>query len=142
MSSAASAPTDATRAAVFPLIPAWRLDRAFDYAIPGRFRDEVRVGSLVRVPFGGRRVRGIVAQVFQGEPAELEEIASMVFDDPLTPPPLDRLMTWVAERYLVPRGRALMRVVPPRVRVGAEPPRPVAAGGRPVLLPTYEGGRA
>jgi primosomal protein N' (replication factor Y) len=142
MSSAGSAPTDATRAAVFPLIPAWRVDRAFDYAIPGRFRDVVRVGSLVRVPFGGRRVRGIVARVFEGEPDELEEIASMVFDDPLTPPPLDRLMTWVAERYLVPRGRALMRVVPPRVRVGAEPPRAVGPGAEPVLLPTYEGGRS
>jgi primosomal protein N' (replication factor Y) (superfamily II helicase) len=142
MSSAGSAPTDATRAAIFPLIPAWRVDRAFDYAIPGRFRDVVRVGSLVRVPFGGRRVRGIVARVFEGEPDELEEIASIVFDDPLTPPPLDRLMTWVAERYLVPRGRALMRVVPPRVRVGAEPPLPVQPGAEPVLLPTYEGGRS
>jgi primosomal protein N' (replication factor Y) len=140
MSSAGSAPTNATRAAVWPLIPAWRVDRAFDYAIPGRFRDEVRVGSLVRMPFGGRRVRGIVARVFDGEPAELEEITSVVFDDPLTPPPLDHLMSWVAERYLVPRGRALMRVVPPRVRVGAEPPRPVAPGARPVLLPKYEHG--
>jgi primosomal protein N' (replication factor Y) (superfamily II helicase) len=140
MSSAGSAPTDATRAAVFPLIPAWRVDRAFDYLIPDRFRDEVKVGSLVRVPFGGRRVRGIVARVFDGDRAGLEEIASLVFDDPLTPPPLDHLMNWVAERYLVPRGRALMRVVPPRVRVGAEPTLPVAAGAPPSLLPAYHGG--
>jgi primosomal protein N' (replication factor Y) len=140
MSSAGSAPTDATRAAVFPLIPAWRVDRPFDYAIPERLRDDVRVGSLVRVPFGGRRVRGIVAQVNSGATEGLEEIAAVVFDDPITPPPLDLLMGWVAERYLVPRGRALMRSVPPRVRVRAEPPGPVEQADVPTLLPAFDGG--
>ena len=36
------------------------LAKTFDYLVPDRLRDQVRVGALVRVPLGGRRVGGWV----------------------------------------------------------------------------------
>ena len=43
---------------VQPDVPA--IHRAFDYLAPGRARADVRVGTIVRVPLHGRRVRGWV----------------------------------------------------------------------------------
>ncbi|MGH9082375.1 MAG: hypothetical protein ACRDWN_03435, partial [Acidimicrobiales bacterium] len=37
--------------------------RQFDYAVPERWRQEVRVGTRVRIPFHGRRVGGWVVAV-------------------------------------------------------------------------------
>ena len=38
------------------------LDKAFDYAVPARWADDVRVGTRVRVPLHGRSVRGWVVE--------------------------------------------------------------------------------
>ena len=121
MSSGDSAPEPHRRASVVPLLPVWRVDRAFDYLVPVPLLDKIRVGSLVRVPFGKRKVRGIVtavgADIGDSERA-LETIAGVVVDPPVAPSPLDKLVDWVARRYAVARGVAFARVVPPRVRVG------------------------
>ena len=39
------------------------LDREFDYLVPEKLRASVRVGTIVRVPLHGRRVRGWVTAV-------------------------------------------------------------------------------
>ena len=93
-------------ASVVPLVPAWRVDRTFDYLIPEELVGKVRHGTLVRIPFGHRRVRGIVREVGVPAPAdrELESIAGVVVDVPLAPPPLDEVLEWIAIRYTTPRG--------------------------------------
>ena len=58
-------------AAIWPLVPAWRVDRTFDYLVPEKLTGTVEPGSLVRIPFGRRTVRGIVAGV--SERSELSE---------------------------------------------------------------------
>lgn len=102
-----------------PLVAAWAVDRTFDYTIPDKLATSVSVGSLVRVPFGGRKVRGIVTQVERRVPErELDAIANVSFPAPVAPAPLPELYEWVAQRYAAPRGRTYERAVPPRVRVG------------------------
>ncbi|MDQ4065887.1 MAG: hypothetical protein M3161_07565, partial [Actinomycetota bacterium] len=125
-------------ASVVPLVPAWRVDRAFDY-LPGEVA--VEVGSLVRIPFGGRRVRGVVVAIEERVPErELERVTALVTSLPVMPAGMQRLFEWIAERYVTPRGRAYARAVPPRVRVAVEP-RPVRFVSREQsILPTYEGG--
>jgi primosomal protein N' (replication factor Y) len=39
------------------------LDRDFDYAVPDKLAAAMRVGTIVRVPLHGRRVRGWVTAV-------------------------------------------------------------------------------
>lgn len=105
-------------ARVQPLVPAWRLDRTFDYLVPEALRSTATVGSLVRIPLGGRKVRGVIRSL--GPPpvgVELETVVSVVLKVPIAAPPLDRVLDAVAERYVVPRGRVFDRAVPPRVRV-------------------------
>ncbi|MFN2488456.1 MAG: primosomal protein N' [Actinomycetota bacterium] len=124
-----------------PLVPVWRVDRAFDYVVPEPLRARLGIGSLVRVPFGGRRVRGVVVGLGSSsqEPI-LEPIAALVVTDPLCPPPLDRLFEWIALRYGAPRGTAFARAVPPRVRVVTAPGAPLRPGPQPRRLSAYEGG--
>lgn len=93
----------------------------------------------MRIPLGGRKVRGIVRSLeTTGDLGGLEPIASLVLDVPIAAPPHDAVLDLVAERYVVPRGRVFERAVPPRVRV-----KPSATGGSPVpkssLPPGYEG---
>ena len=45
---------------VLPDVPA--IDRAFDYLVPDALGDQVRVGTMVRVPLHGRRVAGWVVE--------------------------------------------------------------------------------
>lgn len=106
-------------ASVVPLVPAWRVDRSFDYAVGDL---TVVPGSLVRIPFSGRRIRGIVVDLEERvAESDLETIAAVVTSVPIMPPSMRRLFEWLAERYVSPRGRAFARAVPPRVRVSVDP---------------------
>jgi primosomal protein N' (replication factor Y) len=100
----------------------------------------VQLGSLVRVAFGSRRVKGIVVGVrpHRDDGRKLEPILSVVFDAPVAPAPLGRLLEWIAERYVTPRGKAFALAVPPRVRVAARAPAPIKGGPTPRRLLAYE----
>ncbi|HVF52703.1 MAG TPA: primosomal protein N' [Actinomycetota bacterium] len=149
MSSAGSAPdgpapnpreTDpALIASVVPLVPAWRLDRTFDYLVPPD--KPVEVGYLVRVELGHRTVRGIVTRVVSGPPTRpLDPIKAVVVDRSLLPPPMGGLMDWIALRYGATLGATLKAVVPARVRVAVAPtPRLDGVDATPELA-TLDGG--
>jgi primosomal protein N' (replication factor Y) (superfamily II helicase) len=128
-------------AAVLPLVPAWRVDRTFDYAVPPKLASRAEPGALVRIPFGHRKVRGVVISVGAQEPApDLEEIAAVSFPVPVAPRPLTELLEWIAHRYVVPRGRAFALAVPPRVRVSKPAAEPLTGGPDPSRLLNYGGG--
>jgi len=96
----------------------------------------------VRVPFGGRVVRGFVLAVEERtNQKELEAVKGVVIQTPLVAPPFDEVVSSIARRYVVPRGRAFARIVPPRVRV-----EELAAPGdhtsvAPERLSSYDGGK-
>jgi primosomal protein N' len=128
-------------ASVYPLVPAWRVDRAFDYLVPDKLVPKLVPGSLVRIPLGHRVVRGVVDRIEAGResPEALQEVKSLVLEEPVIPSPLDELAAWVATRYVVPRARAFERFVPRRVRVQPAVLAP-APGAAPNALAGYEGG--
>lgn len=139
--SAASGPPELPLvASVIPLVPVWRVDRDFDYLVPDGLN--VVPGSLVRVRFGNRRVRGIVRALGRRAPErELDEVAALVLAEPLLTPPQHDIFDFVADRYVVPRGRAFDRAVPPRVRVSGVTVTPPRRDARePRLLNSYDGG--
>lgn len=129
-------------AAVLPLVPAWRVDKTFDYVVPDKLRADIQLGTLVRIPFGGRIVRGFVLGLSETEPGgDLEVIKAVVVAEPLVPPPLPDLAGAIAARYVVPRARVFARFVPPRVRVSERAPAVSERGGVvPRLLSAYDGG--
>src|SRR5919197_4412404 len=112
-------------AKVEPLTTARALRGPFDYRIP-RAMAGVRVGSVLLVPFGRRRVRGLVVDVVPSSDLPPERLV-----EPLecleqgVPAELVELGLWVAERYGSPPARGLALVLPPGTGTAG-----TAAGGR------------
>ncbi|MDP9233469.1 MAG: hypothetical protein M3P01_02840, partial [Actinomycetota bacterium] len=108
--------------------------------MPAGLRKDVGVGSLVRVPLGSRKVRGIVLEVSGDDPNGLAPIQAVIIQASLAPPPLRDLLKWISARYAAPQPAAFERVVPPRVRVKPKPAIPLSGGPPPDLLLAYDGG--
>ncbi|MBW3595450.1 MAG: hypothetical protein KY391_07705, partial [Actinobacteria bacterium] len=140
MSSGVSSAESAPVVDVVPLVPAWRLSRTFSYRVPPKLEGKVEPGSLVRIPLGSRKVRGVVVDIRGPDEGELEDVAGVVIPVPIAPPPLTDLLDWLSDRYVSPRGQTYARVVPPRVRArrheGSEPP----GAEEPKVVPSYRGG--
>ena len=140
MSSGASSADVAHVVEVVPLVPAWRLSRTFSYRVPEKLAGKVEPGSLIRVPLGGRKVRGIVVGAGVTTDQVLEEVAGVVVPVPIARPPMTELLDWISDRYLSPKGQTYARVVPPRVRAKKEITEGDGRAHEPKLLPSYEGG--
>ena len=100
-------------ARVEPLTTARSLRGPFDYRIPSGMED-VGVGTMLVVPFGRRRVLGVVVDV-----AARSEIAPERLVEPIralesgVPAELVRLGLWIAESYCSTPARGLALVLPP-----------------------------
>lgn len=140
MSSGASPAETPRVASVVPLVPAWRVDRTFDYSVPETM--DVDAGALVRVGFGGRTVRGIVVSVEErAVERDLEPLGALVTPGRVATPATIELLGWISERYVTPKGKTFTRVVPPRVRVRPRSLEIEASDIAPKMLLAYEGGR-
>jgi primosomal protein N' (replication factor Y) len=113
---------------VLPAVPG--LTKAFDYLVPETLRDQVRVGTMVRVPLHGRRIGGWVVAVDAVAPpgVDLKPIAKVTGWGP--PAELVDLAGWAAWRWAGPERAFLVAASPPGA-VGALPARP----GRATPLP-------
>lgn len=93
----------------------------FHYAVPAALCGRLRVGQMVWVPFGGRRLAGIVIGLSADAPArEIREIEGLVQEAPVVIPSQIALATWMAREYLAPLGRALWSMLPPGVGRSSE----------------------
>ena len=107
-------------AKVEPLTQARALRGPFDYLVPERM--EAGVGSVLVVPFGHRRVLGVVV-----ETAERSDVPAEKLVEPLealeggVPPELVRLGLWTAEEYVSTPARGLSLVLPPGTGTGSRP---------------------
>jgi primosomal protein N' (replication factor Y) len=105
-------------AKVEPLTQARALRGPFDYKVPDRM--EAGVGSVLVVPFGRRRVLGVVV-----ETAERSDVPAEKLVEPIealeggVPPELVRLGLWTAEEYVSTPARGLSLVLPPGTGTGA-----------------------
>ena len=100
-------------AKVEPLTTARALRGPFDYLLGERFA-EVGVGSLLLVPFGRQRLRGMVTGLAETSDLAPERLAEpiAVLGDPL-PESLVELGIWVGQEYCSTASRGLELVLPP-----------------------------
>ena len=92
------------------------LDRLFDY-LDGGF--DVQIGQRVVVPFGSRKVVGVVAGIADTSEFAIEKLKSIVqvFDDePLIDADTFGLLRFCADYYQYPFGQALLASLPTRLR--------------------------
>jgi primosomal protein N' (replication factor Y) (superfamily II helicase) len=113
---------------VEPLTTARALRGPFDYRRPEAMA-ELDVGSVVRVPFGPRRLLGVVVEVAETSELPPERLAEPIeaLESGATPE-LVRLGLWVAREYCSTPSRGLQLVLPPGTGTGG--------GGRTVRAKT------
>jgi len=93
------------------------LDREFDYIVPEELQGQVKVGSMVLVPFGPRKTEGFVLGFREkSEFARLKALSGLAHAEPLLLPELLDLARWMAEYYCSPIEHAVRTVLPASVR--------------------------
>ena len=100
-------------ARVVPLTRTRAVRGAFDYRLPAG-REPVQVGSVLRVPFGGRRALGVVVELTERselEPDRLAEPEAVLAAS--IPEPMVALAEWMAHEYCSTPARALSLMLAP-----------------------------
>ncbi len=98
------------------MVPNMGLDRGFWYGVPEHLRLDVEVGSMVRIPLSGRRVKGYVVEVDSAkDPDGLKPVASISGDSPVFSDRQLGALEWLAHHYVAPLSVVLDRTAPPNV---------------------------
>ena len=93
------------------------LRKEFDYSIPASLADQVDVGSRVQVPFGPRKILGVVTAVAEESgQVNLKPILKVIGAQTLVTPKVLKLARWIGEYYCCAPEIALKSVLPEAVR--------------------------
>lgn len=115
---------------VLPDVPA--IHKSFDYAVPERWRDQVGVGTRVRVRLHGRAVGGWVLDADVVPPEGLPLLSVVAVSGFGPPPAVLALAEWAAWRWAGPVSSFLGTASPPRnVLALPDPPRHPAGPSAP-----------
>jgi primosomal protein N' (replication factor Y) len=93
------------------------LRKEFDYSIPAELAGQIDVGSRVQVPFGPRKILGVVTAVAEESGhANLKPILKVIGAQTLVTPKVFKLARWIGEYYCCAPEVALKSVLPEAVR--------------------------
>src|SRR5574341_1441207 len=96
-------------------------ERSFTYSIPARLADQIALGQLVWVPFGARRLQGVVIAFSNSSPIEqTKDIDEIVDPHPFLSPAHIDLARWIARTYLCSLNDAIQLMLPPGVEQQTE----------------------
>lgn len=101
------------------------LDKTYQYAIPDDLTDKVKVGALIKVPFGrgNRTIKGYVvnlSEVPNWDPAKIKPIAEVEEKGLVIESQLIELAYWMKENYGATMNDALKTVIPVKNKVKAK----------------------
>jgi len=89
---------------------------AFTYHLPDEMRGRLAAGCLVIVPFGTRRLYGVVVALSDKSPVpETRPVGSLVDPDPVLTPAQIALARWMSREYLASLPECLKVMLPPGV---------------------------
>ena len=89
------------------------LDAFFTYALPATLEERARPGCRVIVPFGVRKLTGVVLECHDRRPSmEARSVLRLVDEEPALSPELLGLGRWIAEYYCAPLGETLRGMLP------------------------------
>jgi primosomal protein N' (replication factor Y) len=89
------------------------LDQAFTYSMPETLRHRVQPGCRVLVPFGSRKLTGVVLRVHSDPPqVETREALRLIDAQPVLDDALLELGNWIASYYCAPLGEVLRGMLP------------------------------
>lgn len=78
------------------------IDKTFTYSIPSKFKDNIKVGIRVLVPFGKQKLEGFVLKISDEKPREyeLKDILEIIDDEPVLNEELLALGKYVSKKTL------------------------------------------
>ena len=89
------------------------LDQPFTYSLPDTLRHRVRMGSRLIVPFGTRKLTGVILRCHDDPPAVAARDALRLIDsEPVLSAELMALGRWIAGYYCSPLGDVLRGMLP------------------------------
>src|ERR1700745_595888 len=89
------------------------IDRAFTYELPLTTRSRAKVGSRVWVPFGPRRLTGVIIALHNdGSEQQAREVLRLIDEEPVLDDELMGMARWIAEYYCAPLGEVLKSMLP------------------------------
>ena len=88
--------------------------QTFTYSIPENLKKSLLVGLRVKVPFGARRVNGIIVSLIEDSSFDgnLKSIINIVDNTPVLSYELWKLVNWISHYYVAPIGLAYNTVLP------------------------------
>ena len=103
-----------------PLTTARALRGPFDYRLPVEM-EGLEVGAIVRVPFGHRRILGVVVERAETSDLPFERLAEPIEAlEAGAPAELVRLGLWISREYCSTPSRGLELVLPPGTGAGGQ----------------------
>jgi primosomal protein N' (replication factor Y) len=89
------------------------LDQSFTYRLPETLRHRVQPGCRVLVPFGARKLTGVVVKLHEQPPdGALKEVLRLVDEEPVLDAELLALGGWISQYYCAPLGEVLRSMTP------------------------------
>ena len=89
------------------------LDHAFTYGLPETLQHRVRPGCRLLVPFGARKLTGMVLALHSEAPdGPVKEALRLVDEEPVLNAELLSLGRWIAQYYCAPLGEVLRSMTP------------------------------
>jgi primosomal protein N' (replication factor Y) len=89
-------------------------EAAFTYSVPDGLRQRLAAGSLVVVPFGPRRLHGVVVELASRSAVEeTRPIESLVDPEPVLDSAHIAVAGWMSREYFAPLRECLMAMLPP-----------------------------
>jgi primosomal protein N' (replication factor Y) len=89
------------------------LDQSFTYRLPETLRHRIQPGCRVLVPFGTRKLTGVVVKLHDQPPeGPLKEVLRLVDEEPVLDAELLALGSWISQYYCAPLGEVLRSMTP------------------------------
>src|SRR5580658_8520956 len=89
------------------------LDQPFTYALPETLRHRVRAGSRIVVPFGARKLTGVILRCHDDAPSvPTREALRLIDSEPVLGAELLALGRWISSYYCAPLGEVLRGMLP------------------------------
>jgi primosomal protein N' (replication factor Y) len=90
------------------------LGMTFHYSIPPDLREDVRLGQLVVVPFGSRRLQGVIFGFDEESPVpETRDLYQIADPTPVLSLAQMELASWISSYYLAPLIDVVLLMLPP-----------------------------
>ncbi len=102
-------------ARVVPDVASFAVDDGFWYSVPDHLSDDLHIGSIVRVPLSGRRVRGWVVERAEDREGKLKDVAAVSGAAPVFDGRMLSSLLWAARHYVAPVSVLLARASPPNL---------------------------